>query len=195
MISENKSIEIYVLYSPLNSYEYSFFEIVNENMPLAVGDYEPSGFWGINGGLEIVINGYCSIFRSTDFHYLVRATSFLLQSLYWLKGEKSHWFDVDDDYPDDVSVRTTGRNVLLLKNIDESNVELSFISANNESTERGLRYFNNIVINKDQWCSAVHIALSEYFEMLLAVVKNNLGDETNKTMINYYNVWQAIYKR
>jgi hypothetical protein len=66
MIPEN-SIEIHVLYSSRTNRECSFFEIIKNEMFLNSEHEQPSGFWGLDGGLEIVINGYCSIFRSTDF--------------------------------------------------------------------------------------------------------------------------------
>ncbi len=193
MLSEIKDIEVYLLYSPNDNKEYSFFEIVREAVPLDFKDYEASNFWGINGGFEIVANGYCSIFRNTDFHYLVKATSFLLHSLYWIQGKKSDWFDVDDDYPNDVVARTTNNKLLILKNINENEVSLAFTSSeNNHANARGTRYFENIAINKNDWGNAVKLALSEYFEVLLTVVQNNPNDSTSKTMMGYYDVWRNI---
>ncbi|MEO7213590.1 hypothetical protein [Mucilaginibacter sp.] len=192
MLSEIKSIGVYLLYSPSYNEEYTFFEIV-KGMPLDLKDYEVSNFWGVDGGIEIVVNGYCSIHKNTDFHYLVEATNFLIRSLYWLQGKKSDRFDVDDDYPNDVVVRTTGNKLLLLKDINEREISLSFTSLeNNDVNARGVRYFENILIAKSDWSAAVKLALSEYFEVLLKVVQNNPNDSTSKTMMNYYNDWRVV---
>jgi hypothetical protein len=191
MIAMQNGVEVYLLYSPRNDREYSFFEIVNDKIPLELSDSEPVGFWGIGGGLEIVINGYCSIFRSTDFNHLVKATSFLIHSMYWIKGRDSDWFDADDTYPDDVVLRTTNKNMLRLKSNDQETLVLSYTAVENTyQKKRGNKFFNDIILSKEYWLAACEQALREYFEVLHKVVEFSPTNETAKIMMNYYKVFE-----
>lgn len=187
------NIEIFVIYSSNTGREKFFFDIVRQEDIMDIEHYTPKGFWGIDGGIEIVIDGYCSIFRSTDFHYLVKATSFLLHSLYWTQSKKSEWFDVDDDYPDDIVLRNTNNDLLRIGKGNENELIISYTSVSeNYLKVRGDRFFENILISQDAWINACKQALSEYFDMLLKITQDNPREDSSKTMMNYYYVWQNI---
>ncbi len=186
-------IEVIVLYQSIGGKEISFFDLLNHREAIDSEASEPANFWWSYGGFEIAINDYKVIFHSCNFQYLVKATSFLIQSLYWLQGEKSDWFDTDDDYPNDVVLKTTsGEELHLTKNgIDD--VKLSFTPKKKPyENERATRYFENLVIGKAEWENATRLALNEYFEVLLSVIQNSPDDEMSKTMLNYYDVWKDI---
>ena len=186
-------VEIIVLYHSIDGKEISFFDLFNRREAIDSEASEPAKFWWSYGGFEIAINDYKVIFHSCNFQYLVKATSFLIQSLYWLQGEKSDWFDTDDDYPNDVVLKTTsGEELHLTKNgIDD--VKLSFTPKKKPyENERATRYFENLVIGKAEWENATRLALNEYFEVLLSVIQNSPDDEMSKTMLNYYDVWKDI---
>lgn len=194
-MKENLPIEIFTIYRSNEGRETSFFNIVNSKDLMDDEHYEPSNFWNCMGGLSICINQYQTVFCSTNFYNLVKATSFLIHSLYWIKSRRSDWFDIDDDYPHNVIVRITSTEILMLRQIDERELFLSFFSSErNHVRQRGDRYFENIAINKNDWYNASMIALSEYFTMLVKVVQNNPTDDTCKIMMSYYDVWRDIEK-
>ncbi len=193
-MSPTNKLEIFFLYcSNSRGEDISFTEIVQQKNILDGEDIEPSNFWGISGGVQILVNNYNTVFRSVNFHYLVKATNFLIHSLYWIKGIQNDRFDSDDDYPNDVVVRTTSNELLRLRSNSEKEVVLSFShSERNHIWQRGDRYFENIIINKDDWYNASKLALSEYFEVLLRAVQSNPNDSTSKTMMGYYEGWRNI---
>jgi hypothetical protein len=174
--------------------EASFFDLAQRKDGMDLEHYTPYGFWGIGGGMEIVTNDYHSIFRSTDFHYLVKVTNFLINSIYWIHGKRCDRFDIDDDYPNDVVLRTTGnKEIRLTNNNTDSEVQLSFtLQGKSFNYERGIRYFEGVTISKVEWTNAVTLALNEYFEVLIRVIDDNADDQTSKVMLGYYDVWKNI---
>ncbi len=191
----NLPIEIITIYRSNEGRETSFFNIVNSKDIMDDEHYKPSNFWNCMGGLSICINQYQTVFCSTNFYNLAKATSFLIHSLYWIKSRRSVWFDIDDDYPHSVIVRITSTEILMLSQIDEREIFLSFFSTERDHVrQRGDRYFESIAINKNDWYNASMVALSEYFEVLVKVVQNNPTDDTCKIMMGYYDVWRDIEK-
>lgn len=188
------NIKVFVLYCSGTGREISFFELVQGENAMDLDDYTPEEFWGVSGGMEIIINDHYSIFRSTDFYYVVKATNFLIHSLYWIQGKKCDRFDEDDDYPNDVVIRTTGnKEIRLARTGTENEVQLSFTPKEKlYNNDRGIRYFEGITINKSEWKNAVQLALDEYFEVLTRTIENNPEDKRNTVMLNYYDAWKEI---
>ncbi len=192
----DKKLEINVLYSSNQRREIAFSDIVQKNDCFDMEDYEPENFWGIMGGFDITVNNHFTIFHSSDFHYLVKATSFLIHSMYWIKNEVSDWFDKDDDFPDDVIVKSTGGNIIKLSPQNENEISFSFTnSTKNYINKRGDRFFENFIINKIEWFNQVDLALNEYFIQLLNVIdKSDKPNRTTETMQEYCEVWTKIRK-
>jgi hypothetical protein len=190
----NKNLEINILYFSRQGKEIIFSDITQKKDCLEISDYEPDNFWAIMGGFEITIGGHFTIFHSSDFHYLVKATSFLIHSMYWIKNQVSDWFDKDIEFPNDVVVKSTGGNIirLICKNDSELSFSFSHISKDYRNV-RGDRFFEEITINKYEWFKQVDIALDEYFSQLLNVIdKSEKPNSTNETMMEYYEVWTKI---
>ncbi len=190
----NKILEISILYFSNQGREITFTDISQRQDCMDVEDYEPDNFWGIMGGFEITIGGHFTIFHSSDFHYLVKATSFLINSMYWIKSEVSEWFDKDDDFPNDVIVKSTGGNLIRLTSQNDTELIFSY-SHKSEDYEnvRGDRFFEGFTIDKTEWFKQVDIALDEYFSQLLNVIdKSDKPNRTNETMKEYYDVWTKI---
>ena len=186
-------LEINILCDSENSGVISFTDIVSGNISLDSGNYTAEGFWGLTGGFQVTIEGYKTVFNTTDFHYLIKATNFLIHSLFWINGKTSDRFDKDDFFPDDVVVRTTGGNLIRLQN--HSNLELLFSytpQRENYIFKRGDRFFEGLPINKQTWFSQCNIALGEFFDILLSVANEDKTNETSKLMMGYYRFWQDV---
>ncbi len=193
---EVKKIDIHIIFESNESGQDTFFDIIHNNAGSAWEFYEldPEGFWGLSGGIEIVINGFNSIFRSTDFHYLLKPVSFLLHTLYYIKDLENTWFDKDELYPDSILLKTTGQNILKLDKVRE-NVKLSFLNQQGHTVKsiRGdQRYFDDIYIDSKLWHNATHIALEEYFISLLQIVKVFPDSKTSNVMMNFHKVWHDL---
>jgi hypothetical protein len=187
-----RQLEINILYYSRTGRETTFTDIKNGKDSMDLEDYVPNCFWMLMGGFQVTIDGYKTIFNSSDFHYLVKAASFLIHSQYWIKGKLSDWFDKDDTFPNDVIVRSTGDNLVRLQKNDVNFLKLSYTPKEPHPYKRGERFFNEEIVEKIQWFQQTDIALSEYFDILLHVVDQNENTETSKTMLDYYAVWKAI---
>ena len=186
-------IEINILYDSKNRGEISFTDIANQNNSMDSEDYKPESFWGLTGGFQVTIDDYKTIFSSTDFHYLVKATSFLIHSMYWIKDKKSEWFDTDDTFPNDVIVKSTDNNLIRLQKYTDAKLEFSYVSTKqNYIRKRGDRFFEGLMIDKQEWFRQTNIALKEYFDTLLFVSNKAENDKTSKVMSEYYDLWKAI---
>ncbi len=117
--------------------------------------------------------------------------------MYWIKNEVSDWFDKDDDFPDDVIVKSTGGNIIKLSKQNESEISFSYANSSEDyNNKRGDRFFENFVVNKIEWFNEVDLALNEYFIQLLNVIdKSNKQNRTIETMQEYYEVWTKIRNR
>jgi hypothetical protein len=189
----DQQLEICILYWSKNGREVSFADIEKGADSLDMDEYSPDAFWSAMGGFEITLNGYNTIFHSTDFHYLVKATNLLIHSLYWIKGRVSDRFDKDDDFPNDVIVRSTGSNLIRLQSLNDIELKFSYISSKEKPiARRGDRFFEGVILDKQEWFRQADIALKEYFDTLVNIIKRNESRETSKVMLEYYEVWKAI---
>jgi len=187
-------LEIFVLYERKGGAIVPFVSIVEGKDIMDIEDYEIEGFWGACGGIRIVFDKYCIIFDSVDFHHLFKIINFLLHSLYLLNGKDSYgMFPIDEDYPNDVVVKSTAGWLLRLKDLNQDLFLLSY-EHNDVSylRKRGDRFFEGIAINKLIWKSAARIALDEYFSVLLDAVKASGDAPRNQTAMEYYQYWLEV---
>ncbi|MDO6429649.1 hypothetical protein Q4E93_03540 [Flavitalea sp. BT771] len=188
-----QQLEICILYWSKNGREVRFIDIVKDNDSIDMDEYAPEAFWSAMGGFEVTLNRYKTIFHSSDFHYLVKVTNFLIHSLYWIKGRTSDWFDKDEAFPNDVIVKSTGNNLIRLHSIDDKEISFSYTSSKDILiSERGERFFEQVILDKQEWFKQTDIALKEYFDTLINIINRNESTEINKLMLEYYDVWEAI---
>jgi hypothetical protein len=190
-----QNLEINIFYASRGGREITFTDIANSSDCMDLEDYEAEAFWMLTGGFQVTLDGYKTIFRSSDFHYLVKATSFLIHSLYWIKNKTSDWFDKDDTFPNDVIVKSTGGNLVRLQSINDDELKFSHTPPNEKHlVKRGDRFFAGAIIHKKEWFIQTNVALKEYFDTLSFVVDKSEKSKTSEVMIEYYEVWKAISK-
>ena len=187
-------LEINILYCSDEGREVSFTDLANQTNVMDPKHYEAGNFWSVFGGFEVTLNGHFTIFRSCNFYCLVKATSFLISSLYWLKDKKSDWFDQDDDFPNSLSINPIPNTVVKLQRTNDEEILFSYTSNNDKYVfKRGDRYFNGIRISIHDWITQTNIALGEYFEILSVVLdKDDTSDRIVDTMREYKELWRNI---
>ncbi|SFM74918.1 hypothetical protein SAMN05428949_0657 [Chitinophaga sp. YR627] len=189
-----KELEIFVLYEKMGGAVVPLIDLIEDRNMMDIEDYEIDRFWGSSGGIRIVLDGYCVIFDSVDFHYLFKCINFLLHSLFLVHGkDASGIFPIDENHPDDVIVKTTGGNVLHLKNLSREDFSISYKRSDTfNSRRRGERFFEEIIINKDVWKSSAGIALDEYFSILLSIINNSSNASGIRTAMEFYHYWLEV---
>ena len=191
---EIRSVEIFILYDyDAMSSEVTFLEIANHTIGLDHEDYKPVNFWDITGGLQIAVNHYLLLFHSANFYNVVKITNFLIQTLYWIKSEKCERFWLGEYFPVDIAIDTTNEESLRLEKF-EDDLMLSFTHIEKGyKRKRGDRYFEKIIIKKNDWVLAANLALDDYFKVLREIVNGGeKDDETSLIMTDYYAVWKYV---
>ena len=186
-------LRTFLLYYSDQGRESNFYQLVHNNSALDAEHYEPKAFWQMQGGLELVMDEYYTVFHDFHFYVLTKATDFLIHSLYWLKGQENAWFSSDEAYPEDVVCRMTDGNLLRLCKGDNDTVVLSFtpLDTNHEPTRMD-RYFQGLAFRSEDWLGAALAGLSEYFDLLLDITGEFPNDPTSMLMMEYYDVWRNI---
>lgn len=185
-----EDIEIFVVYYSNAGRETTFFDIVEGKEVMDLEHYNPSGFWGCGGGLKIITDNFNTLFNSVKFEYLVKATSFLIRSMYWIKGTRFSWNDVEEEYENGVTLKTETNDLIFLRKSGINKLLLSYFSSNKGAVrERGQSFFEDIIISEKAWYNASQQALTEYFVILKKITDENPLDESNVVMLNYYNAW------
>lgn len=189
-----KALEIFVLYEKWGGAVVPLIDLIESKDMMDIEDYDIEEFWGAGGGIRLVLDEYCIVFDSVDFHYLFKCINFLLHSLFLLHGkDASGIFPIDENYPDDVIVKTTGGNLLHLENLSGEYFLLSYKRSDTfNSRRRGERFFEGITINKPVWESAARIALDEYFSILLSVIENSPNAPRIRTAMEFYHYWLEV---
>jgi hypothetical protein len=187
-------LEINIIYYSEQGREVLFTDLVNEVDVMDESHYDASNFWSIFGGFDVTINGYLTVFRSCSFYCLVKATSFLIHSLFWIKGRRSEWFDTDKEFPNEVTINPTPNAILKLQMLSESEILFSYTPIDpNYVAKRGDRYFKDIVININDWFEQTDIALSEYFKILSFVVAQaSDSNRVREVMKEYLQVCKNV---
>jgi hypothetical protein len=187
-----KEIEIMCFYYSYVGREVSYYEICNGTDLMDESDYASNNFWFSLGGFSITVDGFKTIFKSHDFYNMTKATSFLLNTLYWLDNKYSNWFN-DYKNAEEISIEFGLNEKLTIRNCDIQKIALSYSHQNaTHQKKRGDRFFESVILDKQEWVGAVKAGLSEYFEILLKVAQSNQNDSTSKTMMEYYNIWKGV---
>jgi hypothetical protein len=194
MLTTQTSLEIAILYRSDEGREVSFTDLINNRDVMDVNHYEPSAFWNIFGGFEVTLNGHFTIFHNCNFYCLVKATNFLITSLFWIKGKQSDRFDNTNDTPNHLSINPSPDTTLRLQRLNEKELIFSYLPRENTyKHKRGDRYFGTINLNSDSWFEQTDLALNEYFEIMkMVIAKADKSDKTVQTMIEYLKVWQDL---
>ena len=186
-------LEINVLYKSGSGRETSFTAIAGNTDCLDVEHYETEAFSGLEGGFAVTLNGNHTIFQSTEFTQLTDAINFLIHSLYWVQNKTAFRFDSNDFFPNDDLIKNTGKHIIRLQSLNER--ELVFSSAanpGNKGGKRGNSFFDGVILNKEEWFNQADIALKEYFDVLLYVIKTNHHSNTCEAMLDYFEMWTNI---
>lgn len=183
-------IEVLCFYYSYAGREVSYYDILNKTDFMDETDQTPNDFWCSLGGFSITIDGFKTIFNNHNFYNMVKASTFLLNTLYWLAGKESDWFNQAPN-TDELYVEFGVNEKLIIR--DRSLTEIS-LSYSNQTVgyerKRGDRFFEDIILSKQEWIDAVKAGLNEYFTVLLQATNNN--DSTSKIMQEYYNVWKQV---
>jgi ubiquinone/menaquinone biosynthesis C-methylase UbiE len=85
------------------------------------------------------------------------------------------------------------KEILRIEKVEGDILSLSFIAKEKDHIrQRSERYFRNIKFSKDQWVTAVAIALDEYFKVLKELLKRHPDGEGISPMIKYVELWDKI---
>lgn len=186
-------LRIFLLYYSDQGRESNFYNLVHNSSALDSEHYEPKAFRQMQGGLEMVVDEYYTIFHDFHFYILAKATDFLIHSLYWLRGQQNDWFTLDEEYPQDVVCRMTDGNLLRLCKGENETVVLSFLPLDkNHQPTRMDRFFEGITFRREDWFEAARQGLSEYFDLLLDVTGGFPNDPSSMLLMEYYDVWRNI---
>ena len=183
------------------------FYSINKTSFLHPEDSFPSKFWGISGGIEIVVDGYFSIYRSTQYYLLVSVADFLLTTLYNLKPvvldtEKAFFNAYPQDIIDLESVDVY-KSILRFEKNDNSSIKLSRFPSMPTIKEmsRYPKFFDNVIIDSDVWARECAFALDDYFNYFDKTVLGFFAkqEQTDAKKIDlmkrYVEMWYMIKKQ
>ncbi|RZJ37455.1 MAG: hypothetical protein EOO18_05635 [Chryseobacterium sp.] len=186
-------IDIHILYRSDDHEELYFSDISSGVESMNLQAYQPSNFWSIDGGIEIRLDEYKVIFRSFDFYVLLGATTFLMETLYFLQESRSTWLDVDNEFPDSATCVTFRKDKIVFSRVDDTHVSLSFLRRNDHQLpRRSDRYFSDVLLEISQWVLAVKRSLGEYFSVLSKVAESSVEDRTLPLLRKYHELWTAV---
>ncbi len=187
------SVEILIIYRSRFGREATYTSIVAKEDDIDLEDYEGKRFWQTMGGLQIAKDEYNIILNCTSFYNVVKATSFLLHTLYTIKGIPCHWFDINEENPSEVRVMTMAEDVLSFHLIDINNIKISFLPVKEEMANiRGRYYFSEITMSTIEWVNASCLALEEYFFVLAKTLDSAKGTKLNSIMKEYISIYKQI---
>jgi len=174
--------------------ECNFSELKEGRCSMAEYDLKADNFDYIGGGFLVAIDGYKIIFREMNFYTLLKPMTFLMETLYWLTGRTTDMFDVDEDDPSRLVLETmNAAEKLVLTNIGDGKLTLSFLAANKEQEKRrGKNYFRDVVIKAEDWKEAVTLALEEYFYFAEQALKENPKSKKAYLLSCYISLWKNI---
>lgn len=187
------ALEIQLLYSSSTG-EFTFYKIRNGNATFDFYEDCVKNFWNISGGIELLINGTYSVYRSVDFEYLAKPVDFLLESLRMIYGFE-HNFSFVTYRSDIVYLRPMGYSKLELF-IQKDVVLLSNNSLGPayQSSYRNSRLFSQITIDKKMWVDQVCLALEDYFYFLEYYITNSDIEITEDFYLKELQYWNYIKK-
>ena len=191
---KNKKLEIICIYCSImhGGPECNFSELKEGRCSMAEYDLKADNFDYIGGGFLVAIDGYKIIFREMNFYTLLKPITFLMETLYWLAGRTTDMFDVDEDDPSRLVLETMSAEKLVLTNIGDGKLTLSFLAANKEQEDRrGYYYCSDILIDTKDWKEATNKALEEYFTLAQKVISINEG-QSSRTLNECIDLWEKV---
>lgn len=186
-------LEIICLYRANSGREVPFNSLFNNSD--VIDEDNLGDFWNVMGGLIININQFCTIVRENNYYVLLNPVTFLLHSLYWLKGLDSNWYDEDEEHPGCLTIKTMDGKILILKQVDELTLSLSYYYQNKSelNSERGNTFFSDLRFGKDIWKSATIKSLEEYFSVYKTLLEWSKSDiPSNSNMLEFLRLWDNI---
>ncbi|PUZ19172.1 hypothetical protein GA0116948_1382 [Chitinophaga costaii] len=192
-MKEYNKLEILCLYCSYAGRVTSYYELCNDADFMEKEEYTNSGFLASLGGFSITIRGFNTIFNSYGFYNVMKATTFLLNTLYWLEGKYyEDWFN-DYSNTDLLSIEFGINEILTIRKNGMAEIQLSYFNKEKmDQSKRGEHFFYDFVLRTDEWLEACRIALEEYFAMLLKVVRQNKHDDAAIVLLRYQEVWRQI---
>ena len=185
-------IEVLCFYYSYAGREVNYNDILNKLDFMDEEDRTPSGFWTSLGGFSITIDGFKTIYSNHNFYNMVKASTFLLNTVYWLNGKESDWFNKPIN-ASELSIEFGVNEKLTIHNKSLTEISLSYSNQTiGYERKRGDRYFEDIVLPKQEWVNAVKVGLNEYFKVLLQIAHNDKNNDTSKIMQEYYSVWNLV---
>lgn len=173
--------------------ETTYYDISRNGFPVMdLDNWDIDGFWGAHGGFTITIDGYKTVFHSSEFYNIVKATTFLLNTIYWLEGKPSDWFN-DYTGAEELSITFGLQEVFKVRKKNEDAIYLSYYreDASAERT-RGDRFFTDLLVSRDSWIDACKVALDEYFQVLKEIADGYPTSGYAPTLHRYYDVWMGV---
>ena len=188
---KHENLEINLLHYTTKERIVSYGDIARHVDYLDSEDLEPTNFWGACGGFEVTVDGFKTIFRNLEFYVLLRAIDFLLCSLFWIKGNRIGWFDIDHEFPNDVVARFQSGNFIRLQRGEAQSLLFSFLPTDmNKFGLKGTRFFSSEIINREEWCQKARLALSQYFDVLVKVIDKEPDHPQSKVLKAYQDLWE-----
>ena len=189
----NKKLEIICIYRSKEGREVEFSFLKDGSDTMDYEDFNLPNFVSILGGFSLTVDGYHTIYRGLNFYNALKPISFLLESLFWLEGLSSNLLDTDEDFPSSVVLNTMIEEKLVLNDLGENQLTLSFIASSKEQEDsRGFYYFNKIPINRQVWKEEVTLALEEYFHIAEQVLSKNPRGQNSSVLLEYIRLWKKM---
>jgi hypothetical protein len=185
----NRNLKIICIYRADTGREIGFNHIP-KNDTVEQEDYDLNKFWNTMGGFSVTKDGYYNIFYSTNFYVGIQSITFLLQSLYWIKGEFCDWFDYEN--PNSITLKTMNNEIVELSNYDNENIQMSYLRTNESRINRDNNYFESEIFNKNVWFEETMTALDEYFLFFIELLQNTKIDDETEKMREFYDIWLKI---
>jgi|GEM_PF-5056278 len=163
---------------------WRFDELLQYNGGVALYCQSLDEFADALGGLELISDGHCIFYTSTDLHDLESAVAFLLSSLASLGGLPEAFSDRYDAYSEGPNLAvlhhvSEARLILRKDSRQEDLLNLSFVPpAEYQAKGRNSFFFKPISCTAISWIEQASLALDEYFQVL-ELVQQNLSSHQN----------------
>ena len=190
-----KKFEINLIYIASDWQEWRLESIINETAFLSEEHYALEEFFFAQGGIELIEKGHYIFYRDFQFHDLQSGpVSFLLYSLVNLKHLSStlFWDYLLENESYLANLSDLSGNQLRLSAHEENKLRLDYIRNPQEKIKsRNNFFFENLIINKDEWITASIVALNEYFEIVDEICKNK-NQLDSEYLYNLLKRWRQV---
>lgn len=173
--------------------ETTYYDICRDGIPaMDMDNWDIKSFWMAYGGFTITLDGYKTVFHSGGFYNIVKATTFLLNTIYWLEGKSSGWFN-DHEGAEELFINLGLHETFKVRKKNEHEILLSYYRENNAALRnRGEHFFHELLLSRDSWIDACKIALGEYFQMVREIADAHPESKLKRVLDEYYDVWMGV---